>query len=745
MLAILPLFPLGAQTSGQAALWATQGKDCAAKSGEDAPWANKSYSAECRARFALREFKTLDEKLRYLAPPDYMAPPPAEGVPKPAEAPIRDVAKLLGLPTISGADGPAGLVRGGTATAFPSPIAIAASFDRAAATRYGDLIGQEFRAAGLGVILGPAFDVARSWKAGRMPESFGEDPFLVAEMAASEVKAIQANHVMATMKHFAVYTQEAGRVGDAPAGAHLSGNNMVSEKAMREVYLPPFEAAVTRAGAASVMCSFPRFNGVYACENAHLFDILKREWRFDGYVGPDFPSAQRSISRAIMAGLDAASFSQTPFNAALKDEKPLKQAVLDGEVPEARVDDIILRKMVPMFRLGLYDNPPAKQGEIVSTPERRTASAELLADGTVLLKNEKGILPFGPSVRSIAVIGAQATDKATVVEQGSPYVKPAHLAPALAAIQQRAGSAIKVSFAQGTHGLDPLPAPAPGFFRTPDGQAGFRADYYANSNLDFSAKPIGTATLERPDVAKQPEIAGLPANNQWSVRYSSVLTPKLSGVHKFTIHASGTIRLYVDGKLQDQFDRADFSNAAYANVRLTAGKPADIRIDYAPRAALGQERRPMFGMNMGLTLEFGYAAPDTLIADAVKAARAADVAVVFVADKIGEGMDRHSLALQNDQDALIEAVAKVNPHTIVMLNTGGPVAMPWLSRVAGVMEMWKPGDALGPAAAQLLFGDREPGGRLPVTFPADEGQGPATKSHQFPGTIDPRTGELDTA
>jgi beta-glucosidase len=224
-----------------------------------------------------------------------------------------------------------------------------------------------------------------------------------------------------------------------------------------------------------------------------------------------------------------------------------------------------------------------------------------------------------------------------------------------------------------------------------------------------------------------------------------MMIPRESGVHKFSLHGSGSARLYVDGKLQGTFELADFGSSIFANVALTAGKPTEIRIDYSPRAALGAVRRPMFGMNMGLTLEFGYAPPDQKIADAVKAARAADVAVVFVGERVGEGMDRASLALQNDQDALIDAVARANPRTVVVLNTGGPVAMPWLSKVAGVLEMWLPGDAQGPAAAAMLFGDREPAGRLPVTFPADETQGPATRAHQFPGTRDPRTGELDTA
>lgn len=705
-------------------------------------WADRNATPECRAKAVLAEFRTLEEKLFYLSPPP-LTQLDREAVAD--KASVRNVMKELRFPEIAGSDGPAGITRGPTGTAFPSPLTIAASFDRAVATRYGTLMGQEFRAAGLGTILGPAFDIARSWKFGRLSESFGEDPFLTAQMSGAEVKAIQAQGVVTVMKHYAAYAQEAGRVGDSPSGGHPAGNNIISEKALREIYLPGFEAAVVEGRAGGVMCAFPRINGVYACENNHLFDILKKEWGFDGVVMPDFPTGQRSITRAFMAGLDSGSFGVNPRNAALKDEKPMRQALADGDVPEARIDDIILRKLIPAFRIGQFDTPPVKTGDNVSTEATRAAAAQMLADGSVLLRNEAGILPFGPEVRSIAIIGLQATDKAIVVEQGSPYVKPAHLAPALDAIRARAGQGIRVDYAQGTSGLDPLPAPAAGLFTTADGKAGFRADFYGNPNLDMSVRPFGSMTLDRPYLDKEPKIAGLPADNQWSARYAARLTPKMSGVHKFSLHGSGSARLFIDGVERGHFELADFGNAILADVALTEGKPVDVRIDYTPRSALGNERRPMFGMNMGLTLEFGYAPPDGLIADAARAAKAADVAVVFVGEKVGEGMDRHSLSLQGDQDALIAAVAKANPRTVVVLNTGGAVAMPWLKQVSGVLEMWLPGDAFGPAAAAMLFGDAEPGGRLPITFPADERQGPATQARQFPGLRDARTGWLEEA
>ncbi|MFC3097324.1 beta-glucosidase [Alteraurantiacibacter palmitatis] len=731
--------PVHAQTSASAEIWATQGADCGAEPGEAAPWWNTSYSPECRARFVLGQFATLEEKLLFLGGLSYGLDVGAdENAPQ-----VRDVARELGLPVIAGADGPAGLTRGAVATAMPAPLTVAASFNPEIAALYGRIVAAEFRAAGTGTILGPAYDIARNWRFGRLAESMGEDPFLTAEMAAAQVGALTEGGVLTMMKHYAVYSQDAGRVGDQPSGSGPVGNNIVSERAMREIYLPGFEAAVRRGGAGGVMCSFPRINGVFACEHPQLFDILKVEWGFDGYVGPDFPSAQRSITRAVLAGLDSGSWGPSTFNAALAHEKPLADAVRDGEVPMARIDDMVLRRLIPHFRLGLYDNPPVRMADNVSTPAHRAAAADIIAAGAVLLRNAGGVLPLGPDVRSIAVIGPQASEAAVVALQGSPFVEAAHFAPAFPAIAARAGDGVAVNYAPGTLGLSALPPPDPAQFTAPGGQAGFRARYYASADLGFAGELLGEAVVADPALAAAP--AGLPGRNQWSVRYDSSFTPATGGVHRFTLHGSGSARLWIDGKEVGTFEHADFGNAIFANVELRAGQPVEIRIDYTPRAALRAERMAMFGMEMGLTLRFGHAGPDDLIAQAVEAARAADVAVVFAGELVGEGMDRISLSLQGDQDRLIAAVAAVNPRTVVVLNTGGPVAMPWLDDVAGVLAMWHPGDAFGPAVAGLLFGDRDPGGRLPITFPADATQGAGTKPYQMPGLIDPVTGALGDA
>ncbi len=321
------------------------------------------------------------------------------------------------------------------------------------------------------------------------------------------------------------------------------------------------------------------------------------------------------------------------------------------------------------------------------------------------------------------------------MEQGSPYVKATHLWPVLDAVKERAGQVVKVSFAPGTLGLAPLPNAPKSMLKTASGEAGVKVEYFANAVRDFSGTPITTRTEDGFYIDKPPTITGLPKDLQWSARYTANFIPAQTGVQKFSLYGSGSAKLFIADKFMGEYLRADFSDGIFASVPMTAGQSVPIRVEFTPRNSLGAAARDQFDLKLGVYTALGWAAPDDLINQAAQTAKQADVAVVFVGQRLGEGMDRMTLALPNDQDALIEAVAKANPHTVVVLNTGGGVTMPWLDKVAGVLEMWLPGDAYGSAAAKLLFGDAEPSGRLPVTFPKDETQGPATQRSQYPGTL----------
>jgi beta-glucosidase len=696
----------------------------------DRPWLDHTATPECRAEAVLATLPTVEDQLAFLEGGGFGNPPAF------AER---------GLVTGRTQDGPAGFNGG---TAWPTPLTIAASFDPELAARYGRALGREFHDSGRNGILGPAFDSTRTWHFGRSTESFGEDPYLAARIAAREVAAIQAEHVLVTMKHYAVYTQEQGRLGDNPIGERPAVNQIVSERALREIYLPAFEAAIVEGHAGGVMCSFPRINGTYACEHEELLTrILKDEWGFDGAVAPDFPVAQRSIVRAFRAGLDTGTTSPVvaPGTSAstgrFSGEPSLREAVARGLIPPSRVTDLVRRRLVPGFRIGTFDHPANAVRQDPSTPEARALAVEISEAGAVLLKNG-GVLPLSPTAKRIAVIGPESGADAVVTEQGSPYVEPRHLVTAIDGLRARAPEGTTIVHAPGGPSLEALPPP-PGLLTAPDGEPGLLAEYYASPDIALRGTPFVARVENALDVNGAPKIDGLPVDKAWAVRWRGRFTARASGVHRFTLEGSGSAELLIDGELVDAFVNSDFGSRLYGQVELAAGASVPIEVRYSPRATLGDVERNQFSTILGTVLRLGYAPPDDRRAQAVAAAREADVAVVVVGHTVGEGWDRRSLELPADQDGLVEAVAAANPNTVVVLVTGGPVTMPWLGRVAAVLQLWLPGDGFGTALARLLYGDADPGGRLPVTFPADETQGPGATPATYPGTPT-ADGALDT-
>jgi beta-glucosidase len=467
----------------------------------------------------------------------------------------------LGIPPLVLSDGPLGL-RDSTrsparrpATALPAGLALSASFDRALAERYGSVLGAEAYARGVHVLYGPAVNIVRQPYGGRNFEYLGEDPYLAAELAVPYVRGVQRHRVAAQVKHFALNNQENGR--------HTLSSN-ADERTVREIYLPAFQAAVQRGGVWSLMCANNPINQVYACENAHLLTgVLQGEWGFDGVVGSDY-AATHSAVRSVNAGLDQ-SFSWRDWGAYYRDLPGLVRA---GVLARATLDERVRRILRMMFRIGLFDAPDAVAPVDVAAHLRvaRTAAEE----GTVLLRNDRGLLPLDPGIRSIAVIG--------------PYAATAH----------------------------------------PGGEG---------SSQVLARQPVAPAE-------------GLAAR----------------------------------------------AGAAVA-VR------ADDGSDPARAAVL---------------------------------ASSCDVAVVVVGDSSREGADRSTMSLPAGQNSLIERVAAANPHTVVVLNTGGPVTMPWLPRVSTLLEAWYPGEQNGAALAAVLFGDVDPSGRLPMTFPTTAGQSPAVGRPRYP-------------
>ncbi|MDE2111843.1 MAG: glycoside hydrolase family 3 C-terminal domain-containing protein [Alphaproteobacteria bacterium] len=491
----------------------------------------------------------------------------------------------LGIPALLETDASLGVANGrhmrpgDQATALPSSLSIAASWNSGLAYEGGAMIGQEARDKGFDVLLAGGIDLARDPRGGRTFEYSGEDPLLAGTMVGNAIRGIQDQHIISTIKHFAMNDQETGR-------GVMSAN--IDNASMRESDLLAFEIAIERGNPGSVMCAYNRVNETYSCENEYILNrVLKQDWGYKGFVMSDWGAVHSTID-AANNGLD----QESAYNLDRADYfgDPLRMAILDGSVSGSRLDDMARRILYAMFANGLFDYPLVKQP---INPDADLLVAQYAAEqGIVLLKNENKLLPLAAHSRSIAVIGGRA-DIGVFSGGGSSQVIPIGNNPSQefligGAMQEIAGRPVQIP--KDTIVLDP-PAPL---------------------------AMIGAGTR-------------------------------------------GTQVRYDDG--------------------------ADI-------------------------------------ASAVKLARNSHVAIVFAHQWMREGHDVRSLSLYGNQDALIAAVAAANPRTIVVLETGGPVLMPWLRKVGAVLEAWYPGNRGANAIADILFGKVNPSGRLPITFPQSESQLP---------------------
>jgi beta-glucosidase len=609
---------------------------------------------------------------------------------------------------------------------LPSGQDLAASFDRALARDYGEVVGSEARAEGFNEWLGPAVDIARTPLAGRQPEAEGEDPFLAGNTSAQVILGAQSQHVISTLKHYTAYNQDFGRIGFAAIGAPAV-NDQVSERALQEIYETPFRIAVQQGGVDSVMCSYNQINGVPSCENPTTLGDLKQGDGLKGFVVPDFGFAVRNPTAAALAGVDLGQLAGAPA-----------QTPDFTQIPGSRLDDMARRILFAMFDSGVFDNPvPALNTNEVSTPQHQQVATQVAEAGTVLLKNDHDALPISRHTHSIALIGPTGNDpsnpgnQAVFVTGGSagvPLAPGQAIAPAAGITSRAAQAGISVDTVPGSAGDVASPNLVDPSVLTPSSGAGpgLLGQYWSNGTFS------GAAAVTQVD--QHVDATAFPANPQpavWSAKWTAKLTPTESGLYRFTLSEAGIASMTIAGQTFGPAYREATQfivgphYVVQGTVPLIAGKSVAVEIDYSSRSGLFSHE-----------IHFGWQTPsESGIPAAVAAARKADVAVVFANDAQGEGMDRYSLSLPGDQNQLIDAVAHANRHTVVVLNTGGAVVMPWLNEVSGVIEAWYPGQQFGPAIAAVLFGDASPGGRLPVTFPASESQGPAAANppSTYPG------------
>jgi len=641
----------------------------------------------------------------------------------------------LGIPPLRLTDGPAGIRVTEPTTAMPAPVALAASFSPELARRYGEVLGRDGRAHGQHVLLSPMVNIVRVPQGGRNFETFGEDPLLAGRMVAEEIRGIEGAGLIATVKPFAANNFENDR---------LTVSAEVDERTLNEIYLPAFEDAI-EAGVGSVMASYNRVNGTYASESRMLLtDILRDRWGFRGFVMSDW-GATHSTAPAIKAGLDMdmPGMPWGPNDPAYFFE-PMKEAVLSGEVPEAMLDEAVRRTLVQMERFGLLDGEGAAA---IPSPDPEGDSRvvrEVAAAGAVLLRNEGEALPLRKEeTRSLAVIGPTARQP-LIGGGGSARVTPAHAESPLDALVRHAGPDLDIRFTVGID-LDGVPIPAialssPGEDGSP--QPGLRRERVRRPAPHTEGETVvddGWAAVTEPLIDFTGS-RGLPADGleqgmAW--RWSGTISAPETGDYALKIQGKyGHVSLHLDGREVAMtgwggslIHTTDGLENATAHVRLEAGEPHEITVWAGGGWHGGPSSEP-------LQVRLAWVTPGMRaerVAEAVEAAESAETVLLFAYDESTEGVDRASLHLPEEQDTLIEAVSLANPRTIVVLNTGCSVLMPWLEKTAAVLEMWYPGQDGADATAALLFGEENPAGRLPVTFPRDAERMPTADPERYPG------------
>ncbi|MTD54494.1 glycoside hydrolase family 3 C-terminal domain-containing protein [Amycolatopsis pithecellobii] len=665
------------------------------------PWVTSTAPIDQRVDQLLAQM-TLDEKLQELHGDNshsYSGTVPAQ--------------PRLCIPALTLNDGPGGVGLGMSGiTQLPSPVSLASTFDKPLGKQYGQVIGSEEWAKGAAVALGPTVNIVRDPRWGRAFESYGEDPYLAGQIGVADVQGIQSTGELAQVKHWALYNQETNR-------GNSTDDVIIDSRTEQEIYLSQFKAIVEQAQPASLMCSYAFINGQAACQDPYIMNqVLREQWHYPGFVTTDWGGAKSTLG-SVEAGLNMEMPDDARYGAALK------QAVESGQVPLGTIDSLLRPTLTQMFRFNLFTKTPAGTPDaVVTTPANQAVGSQVAKDGTVLLKNADGILPLSPDKKSsIAVIGDAAGANAMTSGGGSAAVRADQIVTPYQGISARAGKDVTVNYAQGNSSLGGLPL-VPKTVLTPSSGTGngLTGTYY--NGMTLSGAPLATRDTDQIafDWKGGAPVPGVP-RTQWSAKYTGTLNPPTSGTYTFSITSDDGSRLFVDGKqvIDNWHDQGGVTQTG--QVTLTAGKPVSVEVDYYQDGG-------------GSLVQFGWQPPGGTASpeqQAVDLARSSDVAVVFAAKNEAEGSDLSDLELPADETSLIEHVAAANPNTIVVLNTGSAVTMPWLDKVKGVFEAWYPGQDYGNAIAALLFGDVNPSGKLPVTFPKSLADVPASTPQQFPG------------
>ena len=601
----------------------------------------------------------------------------------------------IDLPRFKMSDASVGVRTWGPTTAYASGVSLAATWDPDLARKLGEGLGHDARARGVNFLLGPGVNIARSPVAGRNFEYLSEDPFLNATMVVPFIEGVQSQGVVATVKHYALNDQEFNR--------HNASAD-IDERTMREIYLPSFEAAVTKGHVDAVMNSYNLVNGVHATQNDFLnLKVLKGDWGFKGVLMSDWDATYDGVA-ACNNGLDLEMPSPKFMNA-----KNLLPAVQGGQVKESTIDEHLMRLFRTELRYGFTTRPQFDPTQSTYSVADRPLALQEALESITLLKNEGKLLPLDATkMKTIAIIGPNAWPAVTG-GGGSSHATPFEPVSLLTGIANLVGPDVHVLYSGGLPEMTDV-------FKNTHWQNGVKVQTF--SSADFTGTP---QTGMRPNVndyrADQWEAADPHAR---TIRYTASFKADRPGSYLLVAGAGGedAFNIFVDGKQTLEQPHAEGQVPLHTMLELAAGQVVNIQADYLPRAA-------------GSRLGFGIvAAADLVTPDEKSIAAQADVAIVAIGfnDKLeGEGHDRTFL-LPAGQDALVEQIAAANPHTIVVANAGGGFdTTRWLDKVPVLLDTFYPGQEGGTAIAQILFGQHDPEGKLPVSFDRTWDENPSAK------------------
>ena len=636
----------------------------------------------------------------------------------------------LGIPMMAFDECLHGLVRKG-ATSFPQSIGLAASFDTALMKQVSTAIALETKVRGIRDVLSPVINIANDVRWGRTEETYGEDPFLASEMAVAFVSSFEQNGIITTPKHFIA------NVGDGGRDSYPIHYN---ERFLNEIFFPPFKAAIKRGGSRSIMTAYNSYDGSASSANDWLLNKkLKKEWGFDGFVisdasavggttvlhntAKDYPS---SGATAITNGLDV--IFQTEF----KHHELFDPPFLNGGIKQARIDDAVSRVLKAKFDLGLFEHPYvdeeiAKQW-VDNTTHKKIAKKAALKS-IVLLKNDNNVLPINKNIKSIAVIGKEAIEASLGGYSGPSNGKIS----ILDGIKAKLGTSVQINYSEGADKTNTQWINIPSeYLETINGsneiQNGLKGEYY--TSIELSEKPIMTrvdkqinfqATLFPPD----PKMT----TDNYSIKWTGLLKAPENGKYKIGLEGNDGFRLYLNNELViDNWLKQSYSTKLI-DYNFEKDKKYNIKVEFHEGASNGQIK---LIWNAGIKNQY-----EQKIKDAVELAKKSDAVVIAVGIQEGEFQDRAMLTLPGYQEKLIQEVAATGKKVTVLLVGGSAITMnAWKDKVAGIIDVWYPGEEGGPAVSDVLFGDYNPAGKLPITFPLSEAQLPLVYNHKPTGRGD---------